>query len=299
MMKRILAKGGMIPVIAGEFVPIYVPQGDVFPGPDSKTLKAGQWYDSWVPNDHSFIRGPDGFWHGFGCTDPADEAYWLAFHIVSPAGTLRESMRPAAWKESAKVLTPAERPGERREVYAPFVIERSGMYYMFYGPTDIRVAVSKDLFHWKPLLTCFTHNEGCARDPHVSLINGVYHLVYMAGCSVFLRTSPDLLSWPDPSVEIFRLKGRGVPESPLLIEYDGLFYLFWTIWDKSCSYDNRTFVFRSDRPDNFQNADELPQIAAHAPELMQDNDGQWYITSAERPYRGISMAKLEWKKTGV
>lgn len=284
-----------IPEIVSDFIPIYIPQGDVFPGPDSKTLKAGQWYANWVPNDHSIICGPDGFWHGFGCTDPANEAYWLSFHISSPARTLRESLKPASWKEHPKILTPAERPGERREVYAPFVVEHSGIYAMFYGPTDIRLATSKDLFTWKPCGPCFTHAEGCARDPQVSLINGLYHMVYMADQSVYLRVSPDLFSWTQPSVEIFRMRGSGWPESPVLIKQDGFFYLFWTICDRTHSHDDRTHVMISDRPDDFHDAEELPLLQAHCPEIIRDEDGQWYITSAERPWRGVSMAKLTWE----
>ena len=283
-----------IPRVEDDFVTIYIPGGDKFPGPDSKTLKAGQWYNSWVPNDHTFIQAKDGFWHGFGCTDPANEAYWLSFHITSSAKTLRESLMCGRWKEHKKILTPADRPEERKELYAPFVKEYNGEYYMFYGPTDIRLAKSSDLFNWRPCGTLFTHSSGCARDPHVSIIDGLFYMVYMADQSVFLRTSKDFLSWSEPSLEIYKIKGKGWPESPSLIKYNSAFYLFWTICDGTCSYDDRTHVFRSYKPDNFNDAEELPLLRAHCPEFIQDDDGQWYISSAERPNRSISMAKLKW-----
>ena len=61
----------LVPVIEGEYVHIYEPQGDVFSGPDTRDLKAGQFYPSWQPNDHCFVKGPDRHWHAFGITHPA------------------------------------------------------------------------------------------------------------------------------------------------------------------------------------------------------------------------------------
>ncbi len=52
-------KKWLIPVIDGEYVHIYDPQRDVFTGPDTKDLKAGEYYPLWQPNDHCFIKGPD------------------------------------------------------------------------------------------------------------------------------------------------------------------------------------------------------------------------------------------------
>ena len=60
-----------VPVIDGDYVHIYDPQGDVFTGPDTKDLKAGENYPLWQPNDHCFIKGPDKRWHSFGITHPA------------------------------------------------------------------------------------------------------------------------------------------------------------------------------------------------------------------------------------
>ena len=288
------------PRIISDFRPIYVPAGDRFPGPDSERLQTGQWYDDWVPNDHSFIRGADGIWHAFGITAPytppprIHEGEWMSFHISSPKSTVRESLEHGLWQEHSKVLTPADRPGEKKEFYAPFVVAREGVYHMFYGPTDIRLATSADLFDWEPQGTCFTQTGG-ARDPWITVIDGVYHMVYIAHHSLFLRTSRDLREWSDPPVEIFRMKVKGSPESPMMLEHEGSFYLFWTIHDGTHgSYDNRTFVFRSHTPDDFCDAEELGMMLAHCPELLQDDDGQWYISSAEWPKRGVSLAEFAW-----
>jgi hypothetical protein len=35
-------------------------------------------------------------------------------------------------------------------------------------------------------------------------------------------------------------------------------------------------------------------LNSHAPEIFQDEDGQWYISSVEWPNRGVSVDKLTW-----
>ena len=35
----------LTPRIAGDYVTVYRPGGDYYPGPDTEELSAGQWYD--------------------------------------------------------------------------------------------------------------------------------------------------------------------------------------------------------------------------------------------------------------
>jgi len=289
------------PRLVDPFVTVYRPQPDVFPGPDSESFVAGQRYEDWVPNDHTIVKGPDGRWHAFGITHPAPpagagvhEAEWMAFHAAAGPGALGENLRDGAWEDLPKVLAPASRPDERKELYAPFVIERDGVYHMIYGPTDMRLATSTDLFDWTPQGALFTQDGG-ARDPCVLLHDGRYIIVYVAHHTVFARTSPDLRQWDAEPVEIFRMTRPGTPESPVLIERDGSFYLLWCIYDgTNGSYDNRTFVYRSDDALSFIDAAQVSAFEAHAPEVVQDTDGEWFVSSVEWPRRGMSLAMLEW-----
>ena len=92
------------------------------------------------------------------------------------------------------------------------------------------------------------------------------------------------------------MRRPGVPESPMIIERRGWFYLFWTLYDgDNGSYDNRTFVYVSRTPYDFSAAEEVGMLLTHAPELIQDEEGGWFITSAEWPRRGVSIAPLEWR----
>jgi beta-fructofuranosidase len=91
------------------------------------------------------------------------------------------------------------------------------------------------------------------------------------------------------------------PESPSLIRFDDTFYLFvcgWNgIWDRKTvkgAYQHQSYVYQSDDPLCFE-GDVVARLEAHAPEVFQGEDSQWYISSAEWPERGVSIAKLAWE----
>ncbi len=288
-----------IPVIRRFFEPIYLPGPARFAGPDGPTLRAGEIYADWTPNDHTLVKGPDSRWHMFGITGPESpilhEAEWQGFHAVSPGATLADSFSP--WQEQPQVLTPAERPGERREFWAPFVYAHDGTYYMFWGPEEMRCAVSTDLYRWTPRGAVFCQ-QGACRDPHVSYIDGVFHMVYVAGDTVWLRTSTDMMHWTEDARVLFRFPFPGCPESPVLIRRDEGYYLFACIHDtRNTDYDNRTFVYWSTRLDDIGEHAPVTVLTAHAPEVIEE-DGAWYITTAEWPRRGVSLATLEWLPAG-
>lgn len=291
-----------IPRIAGNYIHVYQPQGDVFPGPDSDNYRGGLFYENWIPNDHMILKGKDGRWHAFGITQPVPpdhatnihEAEWQSFHAVSPIGTLKEYLRDAVWTDLPKILTVSERPGERFDQHAPTIVEKDNLYYMYYGPCDMRMAISRNLYDWTPKGTVFSQ-EGQMRDPNVNYYYGQYVMVYFADPGIWARTSLDLIHWSEP-IDIFRTKRKGALESPLLISYDHKFYLFWCIYDgENGTYDNRTYVYCSEDLFNFHNSELIAELNAHAPEVFQDEDGDWYISSAEWPKRGISIARLEWE----
>ncbi len=297
------------PRITGEWVNVYKPESDVFPGPDSKRFKAGAKYEDWQVNDHSIIKGTDGRWHAIGITHPAiaagpgvlnpHEGEWLSFHAVSPKGTLKHNLVEHSWKDYPKILPPSERPGEIKENHAPHVIAFQGQYSMIYGPSPMRYATSKDLFSWKPQGELFSQIGG-ARDPSVMGHNGIYYMAYCSKQGVMARVSKDLLKWSDP-VTIFELpEGEtGGPESPTIHFYKGSFYLLFCRWDQkqtNFTYQDKSFIYHSNDPLNFRNREPVAEIQGHAPELFQDEHDNWWISSAERPFRGVSIAPVKWVK---
>ncbi|GHV49609.1 hypothetical protein FACS1894181_08980 [Bacteroidia bacterium] len=298
--------GYSTPSITGRYIHIYEPQPDAFSGPDTENLRANTTYPYWQPNDHCFVKGPDSLWHAFGITHPVPapgealhQGEYAAFHIVSPGKMFgNSSYRDNTWLDKPKVLAPKERPGEITENHAPVIVKEGNLYRMIYGPAPFRMATSEDLYHWTPSGEIGIGLQPGDRDPNLMRWNDTWHLVYCAGNAVMAATSKNLREWTEP-VEIFRPKVATYEcESPTLLSYQGRFYLFWCVWDrgdpKGNAYDERTFAYGSDNPLDFHNQPLLAELKAHAPEIFQDEKGQWYISSAEYPRRGVSVAPFVW-----
>lgn len=293
-----------VPKIEGVYTHVYKPAGDVFPGPDEAELKAGQFYEEWVSNDHCFIKGDDGCWHAFGITHPRTSLKHVhagenqLFHAVAPQGELKDVLREGAWIDLPKVLPPAARPGEPRFNHAPYIVKQDDLYYMIYGPAPLRFATSRDLQKWTPKGEL--SNPPAGRDPNVLFYKGAYYILVCGRCEVWMVASKDLIHC-EISRPILRMKGDVDPESPALIRHNGTFYLFvcgwngvWDMKDISGAYQHITCVYQSDDPFTFDASKEVTRLEAHAPEIFQDEEGNWYISSAEWPDRGVSIARLAW-----
>ena len=50
------------PVIDGEYLKIYTPQGDTYRGPDTKSFENGKFYSEWLANDFSIMNDRNE-WH--------------------------------------------------------------------------------------------------------------------------------------------------------------------------------------------------------------------------------------------
>jgi len=295
------------PRIASAWITVYRPGADIFPGPSTAELTAGKRYDVWVPNDHTIVLGPEGRWHAIGITHPitspanVHDGEQQLFHALAPAGPLASVIAEGLWTDQRKLLAPADRPNEIAPIYAPCVMRvGSGGYAMVYGPDPIRLAISTDLTSWWPCGALF-HEEPTTRDPDLLCYNGLFYMVYCSVDRVMLRTSPDLRGWSEPHV-ILQMPHGIAPESPSLRSVNGAFYLFvcgydgkWDMKTISGAYQHRTWVYRSDDPLNFDPAAPITELAAHAPEVFQGEDGRWYISSVEYPRRGLSIARLDWR----
>jgi beta-fructofuranosidase len=299
-----------IPRISGEYINVYKPAGGVFPGPSAGQLKADRHYGKWVANDHCFVKDGQGRWHVFGITHPESDlenvhaGEYQLFHALAPKGSLRNVLREGSWKDQPKVLTANQRQGEMPEIHAPFIVQDNGIYHMIYGPSPLRRATSTNLYDWTPCGPLA--NSLVTRDPHLFLLNGVWH-VLTCGVADVRIASLDRFSACGESRIILTMKNGVDPESPTLIRHDGTFYLFvcdWNkVWDKKSlqgAYQHITRVYQSDDPFNFDVNREITQIKAHAAEVIREDDSQgdsdldWFISSVEWPYRGISIVPLEW-----
>jgi len=294
-----------IPRIASDYVNVYKPGGDVFPGPNAADLIAGQFYEDWVPNDHCFVKDESGRWHAFGITHPLTDVSNihagenLLFHAIAPPGALKESLKEGGWKDLRKILPPSQRPGEMPAIHAPWILQRDGLFHMVYGPTPIRYAVSNDLSNWIPEGSLRGAPSG--RDPQIFVWNDIYHLIVCGVHDVRVATSRDFRTWIKRG-PILEMKEGIDPESPSVVRYKDTFYLFvcgwngeWDRKDVQGAYQHKTYVYQSDDPLKFEIENEVAVIDAHAPEIFQDEAGDWFISSVEWPQRGVSIARLVWE----
>ncbi len=300
----------IIPVQANNFVNVYRPQGDFFFGPSTKYLTQDKWYNEWIPNDHTFIQSKDGLWHIFGITHPEviskplndgiHDGEYASFHCVSQVSSFVSSLSENHYIDQPKILTPSERPKEIPANHAPYIIEKNNEYWMIYGPSPIRLAISKDLYNWETQGALFEDPDG-ARDPNILKENGFYHITYCSKQSIRMVKTTDFNTFSSPKT-ILETKEFD-PESPSLLNYNDTYYLFVCGWDGTWdqkyiqgAYQHVTHVYRSDDLHDFGigSEKEITKLNAHAPEIFKDEQGHWYISSVEWPNRGVNVDRLEW-----
>jgi len=307
--EKTISKKVLIPVQSNKFIEVYQPDGDVFFGPDTKELKEGEFYERWIPNDHTFVKAEDGKWHIFGITHPytdpelgnIHQGEHASFHAVSSNTNFKETVTVDHYSDLPKILTPKDRPGEITANHAPYIVKKDDLYYMVYGHSPMRLATSPDLYKWTPKGELFSEEKG-SRDPNLLLHNGIYYMTYCSEKCVRMRTSKDLINWSEAKTVL--VTNQFDPESPSVIFHNNSFYLFVCAWEDGSwdrislegAYTHKAHVYLSDDLKNFgtDNEKEITILKAHAPEIFQDDEGQWYISSVVWPNYGVNVDKLEW-----
>ena len=289
-----------IPKVTGAFVNIYKPQADVYTLPTVKTPDSnisytqGVTYPDWRTNDHTFVKDSDNRWHCFGITKPwvsGDNGHCgegLCFHAVAPEGTFAQAATFQSWRDLPKITV-----GDCG--WAPASV-KIGPEYSLIGSRLGRVT-STDLLTWTDRGRL--NAKGGNRDPYIMRWDNTYYLLRCDGNGISLITSADFINWSEP-VTIYKPEKESYQtESPVLIPYNGLFYLFWTLWDTAdkttSGYCPRSYVHCSESPVNFHGKQVLAEFTVHAPEIIQDESGQWFMSSTDHPHRGISVAPLSWE----
>lgn len=294
-----------IPVISRDYVNVFCPVGGIYSGPDGNELRHGQYYEEWVPNDHTFIRADDGSWHIFGITHPLTSARNIhegevqLFHGQAPANAFT-TLSQGMFADLGCILPPMERPDEQIEIHSPYIVKTNDIYNMIYGPTQFRLAQSRDLVDWTLKGELFYDGEGASRDPQIMIHGDTYYLCYCSGNEVRMRKSPDLHDWNEGTT-ILRLPEGISPESPFMLNHEGIFYLLvctWQgeLWDRktiSDAYQHKTLVYAAERIEDLGKTNPITELESHAPEIIEV-DGQYFISSAEWPCRGINVAKFNF-----
>lgn len=264
-------------------------------------------------NDHSLVRHSDGLWHLFGITSHATEDFSeQERYFVHASGQLWNDA--GGMQELGKVCDNGVR------AWAPGLIQHGGRTFMHYGPSPMRMATSFELGHWMEHAAVIEGAplDSCHRDSMVLKIEDNRWLMYITGIDgkygvVSVLESTDLVRWRFLRFAL-RTSGNapynppwGATESPFVVRIEDLYYLFITYTDCQQHNYHNTLVFRSDDPRDFgnytgDNGEDLviATLPAHAPEIIEDTDGQWYVTTCgwrgyQTPIEGaVAIAKLDW-----
>lgn len=299
------------PQISGEWKHIFDP---------NKTLYQDRitWRNrnKWYTNDHCVVKGTDGRWHGYGIIGykVCKLAFaWIIeqnlFHISS------KSLYSENWEEHSYALT-ADRAQGERFAWAPHVIWWQNQFIMLYAVGDLRkwsailpsygkihMATSPDGFNWardtrNPVIIA----HGYARDPYILFTKGEFYVYYTCNyneidytSSIAVRRSKDLQYWTGPTIVHRQPKPSmwfaGDTESPYVIEYDGLYYLFTCTALKKY---NCTKVYWSIDPEHFPNEHFVCELPTHASEILHDPELGWFITNTGWDKKGLFIAPLKW-----
>lgn len=258
-------------------------------------------------NDHCIVRNGDTY-HlfyilgdvGKGCYTPGNEV--VIGHSVSDD--------LASWRQVAHAVTiDRDHPWESAHVFAPYVIEASGRFYLFYssdnphGAQYINLAVSDDLMTWdrhpeNPILTppgwaLWDGAMPCScRDPHVIAHADFGYLLYYVAdlpedppqSCIAVARSLDLVHW-DSAVPVLSRRHSSLEafvcktESPCVVARNGFYYLFYR-------HGNGTKFAISSTPLSWHGCDSYMLGPTHASEVAVF-DNRWAVTSCSRPIEDV------------
>ncbi len=263
-------------------------------------------------NDHAVIRAQDGTWHMIGITH--DKVMGGKLPVPNHEDEFAHAFAPTLagpWTALPHVLKVDYKLGETH-VWAPHIVFNDGLYYCFYAGggghwrSMINLATSPDLTTWTrspadPLFRDFYD----ARDPMVLRVGDQWVMYYTRTYSptrwystVAYRTSADLTHWSAPQSAIvlktlpIRVPNSGQTESPFVVAYGGLYYLF--VCTPDLGY-RTTVVYVSDDPFHFEEKNEIATLPAHCAEVVKDGD-KYFLTHAGWFYDGVYLAPLAWKE---
>jgi sucrose-6-phosphate hydrolase SacC (GH32 family) len=192
---------------------------------------------------------------------------------------------------------------------APFVVERDGVYHMFYGNgTAVCQATSSDGIDFKRRfndagVTAIYSDGSATRDPMV-LRDGDRWIAYTSAAregrnGIYARTSNDLETWSEPTLVSEGGRAGHGPESaecPFVIYRPevGLYYLFR---NQLYGENARNTVYASPDPMNFGVDDDryfVTELPIAAPEIASYK-GETYIVALRDTLDGIHIAHLSWR----
>ena len=219
-------------------------------------------------------------------------------------------------------------------IYAPYVIEHGGQYWMYYAAAAGRfgtgermmLATSKDLFEWTrhakaplflpdPSWAHYMEPEGdlvrpaAGRDAHVIRHPEHGFILYYAGalkgdpnrpsdncefCCIAAATSPDLIHWQDRG-PVLTHRSQGYDTFGYCAPESPCVQLLGERYYLFWKGGSGTRYAISTNPLDFNHRDEYFLATCHASEIFEW-DGRWFITSCSRELDDIAHERTDRSK---
>ncbi len=243
-------------------------------------------------NDHSVIYNPtEKKWHMYGIVN-GEKSF---IHLTA------DSLTQQNWVEHKHYVDYGA------QIWAPHIIYEKGKYFMFYTkigvPRQIVCVESTDLWYWSEpelILASRTRsgNDAKNKDPMIikekdQWIMYVSMMKDSANWVVAYSTSRDLKRWSKPLICFDENTSMPSVESPFVVKRSDYYYIFISARPWPYGYLE---VFRSSSPYAWKVTDKVKWMDWHAPEIIRDLDGKWYITLCgyEPERNGFSVFQLYW-----
>jgi len=288
------------------------------------------------PNDHHIFQSPDGKWHLWACVRNTKVGrllmHWQADDLCNSPWLPQNDFIRANRNAGESIV---DWHGQEF-LQSPFIVEEDDKFYMFYGGYDtgvdsdgdsttnygaqekqISLMTSTDGYNWERHKNADGFSRvmvgpGATRDQYLVKFGVLWYIYYTGHLNrdtnqecILVRTSKDLINWSDWKVAHYvdsEYQNRKTNESPTVVKRGGYYYMF-----RSGGYtgdgNGSTAVFRSSDPLDFGTLGDgkekyVCNIAAHAPEIVFDNDGNEYISKIHSEEHGyaIQLARLKWEK---
>lgn len=249
--------------------------------------------------DFCLFKALDQTWHAFGIFGNGSIESEISFFHNSSSSLYGE------YKKHNLILTNTETGNTQNRAphkYAPFVMEKDGVYFLFYTrPNGTNMYVkSPDLYEWsnKPEII---FEQGNARDMCIQKIQDFYYCYYCdtyvsngKKCgAVFLRKSKDLERW-GASILVHNSNVEDMLiESPFVIEHENIFYLF--VCNRTVERKRKqcvNYIYCSESPESFKSGFEnynFEMKDVFAVEIVKKQD-EFHIAKVSGKYDRVAYA---------
>jgi hypothetical protein len=268
-------------------------------------------------NDHAVFQDTEGDWHLIGISSHHGNILREIYFAHGVTSSLDEPMR-----ELPRLFDGY--PDTKRK-YAPYVFKEGDTYHLYAGPGDIRHYISRDGYEWEFVGIAIPADWSGLRDTMViKLDDGTYLQYACDGNKISVWESGELYNWKNKRTAFTArfpapVWPKGFPgsaESPFVIKYGNYYYLSVCLTNYPLylnSYNN-TIIVRSKDPYEFgvftagtkkQTSQHVTTLKCHCAEYIQDENGQWHITSGGwlgfPSHKGkkqgtAAIADLRWEK---